>query len=139
MLEPATTICRSAAGDCDAAETCDGLTIHCPADAKLTGECRAAAGTCDVAEICDGISDSCPVDGFVADGTSCDDADACTDLDACLAGVCEGTPISGPPLCEPPPAVPLGQPWGFSILVLGLLTAGTLALRGRKDGPRPAK
>ncbi|MDP6977375.1 MAG: S8 family serine peptidase [Myxococcota bacterium] len=139
VLEPATTICRSAAGDCDAAETCDGLTIHCPADAKLTGECRAAASTCDVAETCDGINDSCPVDGFVADGTSCDDADVCTDLDACLAGVCEGTPISGPPLCEPPPAVPLAQPWGFSILVLGLLTAGILALRGRKDGPRPAE
>jgi hypothetical protein len=54
--------CRLAAGTCDVAESCDGVASVCPADAKRTSTCRAAGGVCDVAEVCDGISDACPVD-----------------------------------------------------------------------------
>jgi len=38
---------------------------------KQTGVCRAAAGACDVAESCDGVSDDCPTNGYVASGTTC--------------------------------------------------------------------
>jgi len=33
--------------------------------------CRAAAGPCDVAETCDGVSGACPADAKEPDGTSC--------------------------------------------------------------------
>jgi hypothetical protein len=54
--------CRAAAGDCDVAETCDGVNPVCPADAFLpdTNECRASAGICDIPEYCTGISAACP-------------------------------------------------------------------------------
>ncbi|NIQ90178.1 MAG: hypothetical protein GWN93_14565, partial [Deltaproteobacteria bacterium] len=63
-FEPVTTECRAAAGVCDAADNCDGVSAACPADAKLTSECRASAGVCDVAEVCDGVADDCPADAF---------------------------------------------------------------------------
>src|SRR5439155_1324465 len=62
QFEPATTICRPAAGACDVAERCDGVSDDCPADTKSTAVCRPAAGACDVAERCDGVSDDCPAD-----------------------------------------------------------------------------
>jgi hypothetical protein len=74
------TTCRAAAGVCDVAETCDGSSATCPADAKATSgtPCRAAAGVCDVAEACDGSDDDCPADVFVSSSTVCRSA----------AGVC---------------------------------------------------
>src|SRR5439155_21118001 len=67
------TVCRAAAGACDAAETCTGTSTSCPADAKhpAGSVCRPAAGVCDVAEACDGASDDCPADGLAAPGTEC--------------------------------------------------------------------
>src|SRR4029077_1101857 len=65
------TLCRSAAGVCDLAESCDGTSPTCPADAKSTDVCRSAAGICDVAESCDGVSNDCPADSFVPAGTEC--------------------------------------------------------------------
>ena len=60
-LEPATTICRADAGECDVAERCDGAGA-CPADAF------EAAGT------------AC---GSTAD-TTCDNPDACNAAGVCL-------------------------------------------------------
>jgi hypothetical protein len=93
VFEPVTTVCRGAAGVCDAEDTCDGAGA-CDADAKLTLECRADAGDCDVAEVCDGITDDCPADAFEPNGTSCEDGDVCTAGDECDSGVCiSGTPV----------------------------------------------
>jgi hypothetical protein len=81
------TVCRASTGACDAAESCDGTSLSCPADALAPSGtvCRAAAGACDVAEACDGVSAACPADGFAALGTlcraaagPCDVAEACT-------------------------------------------------------------
>jgi len=63
--------CRAAAGACDLAETCDGVSPACPANAKSTAECRAAAGACDVAESCDGVGDTCPADLVAVSGNTC--------------------------------------------------------------------
>src|SRR5439155_268176 len=60
------TMCRPAAGDCDAAESCSGSSASCPPDRwKPAGiQCRAAAGPCDEAELCTGQSRECPADGL---------------------------------------------------------------------------
>jgi hypothetical protein len=71
-----TAVCRSAAGICDAAETCDGASDTCPADAfaPTTTQCRASGGPGDPAEFCSGSSASCPVDGGGdGDGDGVDD------------------------------------------------------------------
>lgn len=65
------TTCRDAAGMCDVAEVCTGVSPVCPADEKSTDVCRSAAGVCDVLEVCDGVSNDCPVDGFRPDGFEC--------------------------------------------------------------------
>src|SRR6185295_9492296 len=51
--------------------------------------CRAAAGECDADETCDGASDTCPADDFQPNGTACsDDGNPCT-TDSCDgAGTC---------------------------------------------------
>lgn len=56
------TVCRPAAGICDAAEVCTG-GWDCPEDVggPSGGECRASTGACDPAEICSG-SAVCGVD-----------------------------------------------------------------------------
>ena len=67
------TSCRAAAGDCDAAEVCDGAGTACPKDAFKAAAmvCRQAAGACDVAETCTGASATCPADGVAPFGTVC--------------------------------------------------------------------
>src|SRR5438094_7363719 len=72
-LEPAGTVCRSAAGSCDVAETCSGFDPFCPADTfkPATTVCRASAGECDPAERCTGSSATCPADALVPTGTLC--------------------------------------------------------------------
>jgi cysteine-rich repeat protein len=52
--------------------------------------CRSAADQCDMAETCTGSSGACPEDAFQPDGTSCDDADVCTSDDQCQSGSCIG-------------------------------------------------
>jgi len=66
------TVCRAATGGCDVAETCDGVSTACPANALAPAgtTCRAAAGDCDVAETCSGSSAACPADAFKAAGVS---------------------------------------------------------------------
>src|SRR5436305_6901339 len=103
QLEPATTVCRPAAGPCDVAELCTGSSPTCPADTfePATFECRPAAGSCDVPELCTGTTGACPADTFKpatfecrpAAG-DCDVAAACTGLSAACpsdrkrSGVC---------------------------------------------------
>ena len=72
------------AGACDVAETCDGVTKLCPADAFVAGgtECRASGGVCDIAEQCTGTGPNCPADAKStaqcrASGGVCDLAESC--------------------------------------------------------------
>ncbi|MFP2957869.1 hypothetical protein ACLEPN_08565 [Myxococcus sp. 1LA] len=94
----AETVCRPAAGPCDAAETCDGVEVECPVDGFVAAgvECRPAAQVCDAMELCGGDSAQCPEDVLEVDGTPCDDASACTREDTCQSGVCLG---SDPVVC----------------------------------------
>ena len=80
-----------AAGDC-CSSTC---TIE-PASTV----CRAAAGTCDAAETCTGSSATCPADAPQPNGTSCDDGNACTSDESCQGGACTGGSVATCPLCE---------------------------------------
>jgi len=83
------TVCRASAGACDVAETCNGASTACPADAKVAAgtTCRASSGICDVAETCDGAAVDCPADGVATAGTTC--RAAAGDCDK--AEVCDGT------------------------------------------------
>ena len=86
--------CRAAAGVCDLAETCNGTSDACPADAKKAAgtTCRAAAGVCDVAETCDGTASGCPADALAPAGTVCrPSAGACD-----LAETCTGSSAACP-------------------------------------------
>ena len=81
------TVCRGAAGACDVAEACDGVSGGCPADALVPAStvCRSATGECDVAEACSGASPACPADAFKGGGTACAD-----DGSVCTTDVCDG-------------------------------------------------
>jgi MYXO-CTERM domain-containing protein len=84
--------CRAAAGDCDEAETCDGSSNACAADAlkPLTFECRPSLGSCDPAETCAGAAD-CPTDVLTPDGTTCGDGLMCSTAGMCDQGTCANT------------------------------------------------
>lgn len=83
-LLPSATVCRPAAGPCDAVEACDGTSSACPMDARRpnTTVCRQAIGACDAAELCDGTSVTCPADLLRAAGSIC-------------------KPAGGSPMCDP--------------------------------------
>jgi len=105
QYESAATVCRAAAGVCDAADYCDGAGT-CDADAKLTSECRASAGACDVAEVCDGVADDCPADAFEPATMEC--RAAAGDCD--VAETCTGAAPSCPADAFEPPATACGDP-----------------------------
>ncbi|MCC6558843.1 MAG: hypothetical protein IT372_38415 [Polyangiaceae bacterium] len=88
------TTCRAAAGACDSAETCDGVSGACPADelSPPATLCRIAAGDCDVAEACTGSSADCPDDAIAAAGSPC--RPAAGECDA--TEVCDGASASCP-------------------------------------------
>jgi fibronectin type 3 domain-containing protein len=94
-LAPAGTVCRPAAGLCDVAESCDGVSPDCPADelAAAGTECRPAAGDCDIAETCGGTSVACPVDGFKQAGTVCRPAAGLCDVAESCTGTTAACPI----------------------------------------------
>ena len=73
IVAPAGTICRVAAGPCDVAEICDGVSTACPLDRfkAATEVCRPTAGTCDLEEKCTGSSPACPADKFLGKGAVC--------------------------------------------------------------------
>jgi len=87
-------VCRDSAGDCDVAESCDGIATDCPTDLfePDTTECHGAVGDCDVSEYCTGSSAGCPADAFAGAGTPCgssadticDDPDTCDGAGTCL-------------------------------------------------------
>lgn len=86
--------CRAAAGPCDVAEVCDGLSTACPADAlaPAQAECRAAAGPCDVAEACDGVDPACPADLVASSTVTCRGAAGACDV----AETCDGVGAACP-------------------------------------------
>jgi len=88
---PNGTECRASAGDCDVAESCDGVSVNCPANGFVGAgtQCRASAGVCDVAEFCTGGSALCPANDFEPDtlecrpsAGDCDAAEFCTGFTA---------------------------------------------------------
>jgi len=83
-------VCRPAADVCDLAETCDGMSEECPADAfaPATTECRPAAGECDAADFCTGDAAGCPNDARQPSGTACTD-----DENPCTLDVCDGSAV----------------------------------------------
>ena len=91
------TVCRAANGVCDAAETCNGTGLTCPADGfKAAGTiCRPVAGPCDSAESCGGTSSSCPADAFAAAGTVCRPAANACDVAETCAGNTTACPANG--------------------------------------------
>ncbi len=91
---PSGTVCRAPADLCDAAETCNGTSFACPADAfQPSGTtCRAAAGSCDVAETCSGTSILCPSDTKKPQGTVC----RAVAGDCDKAEVCDGSSAACP-------------------------------------------
>jgi cysteine-rich repeat protein len=84
QYEPASTVCRAAAGVCDLPEQCDGSGVCLPDGFVAAGTpCRPVAGACDVAESCDGSGPACPGDGGLPDGDgdgTCDVEDNCPAL-----------------------------------------------------------
>src|SRR5207253_542298 len=79
--------CRPAAGICDVAESCDGASNDCPADAfkASTTMCRDSSGVCDPAESCTGSSAACPADAKStavcrAAAGDCDVAESCNGI-----------------------------------------------------------
>src|SRR5436309_245224 len=78
-FEPATTLCRPAAGGCDVAEFCTGASGSCPADLlePSTFECRGAMGSCDEADLCTGTDSACPADAFKPAAVECRPAAGC--------------------------------------------------------------
>ena len=92
-MEPAGSICRSAAGLCDRVETCNGVAPSCPADAffSIGVVCRPAQDVCDSIDICRGNSPIC-VDNVRGPNFVCRPA-----VDSCdLTDTCNGTDIACP-------------------------------------------
>ncbi len=92
---PAGYVCRVSVGACDVAETCDGVSDACPADAHVPGGtvCRASAGVCDIAETCDGASPLCPTNVVAAGGTVCRAKNGVCDAAELCNGVSSACPV----------------------------------------------
>lgn len=84
-----------AAGTCTGQGICrSGSCYYPPLPAGTV--CRQAAGQCDTAAVCDGVSQTCPPNGKKPNGTVCNDGNACTASDVCTNGVCTGTAVTCP-------------------------------------------
>lgn len=92
------TACRNSAGPCDLTETCDGVSLVCPADTlqPLGTTCRNVAGPCDVIEACNGLTPSCPADGKRPNGFVCNARDQDCELDATCNGSSNSCPANPP-------------------------------------------
>lgn len=92
---PAGTLCRAAAGVCDVAEVCNGVSPDCPADVVSSSQtiCNPSDGFCDIPDYCNGTSKMCPSDQKKsstvicrASTKQCDPAEYCSGTgDACPA------------------------------------------------------
>jgi len=76
---------------CDDPNTCDGSGSCSDNYEPATTVCRVDAGDCDVAEYCTGSSADCPSDVFEPDDIACDDGLYCSVNDKCTSGVCGGS------------------------------------------------
>src|SRR5206468_9616790 len=96
VFSPASTVCRTSAGQCDVAENCTGTSGACPADgfASSATTCTGVSqgGACDNTDHCSGTNNTC-VDGFKPSTTECrasagqcDVAEDCTGT----SGACPG-------------------------------------------------
>ena len=89
---PSGTTCADDGNPCTL-DVCGGGSCNHPAgNAGVT--CRGSTGQCDFAETCDGVSITCPADVTQPDGTSCDDDNLCTESDVCTGGVCGGEGVT---------------------------------------------
>lgn len=94
-FETSATVCRTSAGECDAAETCTGSSGICPNNSFVSNAtvCRDAASDCDAAENCTGAGADCPTDLIASAATvcrastgECDEEDFCDGVTtACTA------------------------------------------------------
>ena len=84
------TPCRAAAGPCDVAEACDGITETCPAEVlKPSGDVCAQDAPCLFSSRCNGTSASCPAQVPKPAGFTCRNVDL--DILYCdVADVCDG-------------------------------------------------
>lgn len=114
------TICRPAAGGCDQAETCTGMSVSCPADVRKPrgSQCRPASHGCDAEEQCDGQNAECPFDVAQKDGTRCE-------LGSCQLGQCR---------IESDVAIA----WEVPTLTVTGFTPGSANLIVSNKGPSPA-
>ncbi|MDP1825379.1 MAG: hypothetical protein Q8L48_19130 [Archangium sp.] len=101
--------CRAAVGECDLAETCDGLSASCPGDAHRLAGASCVGGVCDGNLTCNACSlgaacgsnpNSC-FDGIIQCGTGvavCADNLASPRVPgaACVGGVCNGAGVCTP-------------------------------------------
>jgi hypothetical protein len=86
FAEPAGTVCRPAANECDLAEVCNGASIACPTDRKKANgsSCSSDGNSCTF-DVCQNGQCTHPE---IPDRFECDDdGNACT-LNICLGGVC---------------------------------------------------
>ncbi len=81
-LDPPGTGCSTDNNPCTT-DTCNGsgACIHAAGNGGV--ECRAAVDDCDAAETCTGLSSTCPTDMTAPDGTLCTDGTVCTQVDQC--------------------------------------------------------
>ncbi len=98
--QPAGTMCRASAGDCDVVERCDGTSAACPSDgfASSSTVCRAAVGACDATELCTGSSAACPTDLPAPAGACGGMGSYCDGEGRCCAPICTGV-TSCSPIC----------------------------------------
>ena len=107
------TTCRASTGACDPAETCDGTSVTCATDTKLSAGAACndnnlctTGDHCDASLNCVGTLLACPGDYCLAAGTCnpstglcegggpahegspCDDGNVCTVNSTCIGGTC---------------------------------------------------
>ncbi len=85
--EPEGNACASDGAVCTE-DRCDGAGACAHVASPLGTICRAAAGACDAAESCDGMNDECPPDAPQPNDTPCSDGLFCNGPEICQGGVC---------------------------------------------------
>jgi len=98
-LAPAGRACTSDGNPCTS-DLCDAAATCTHPAASAGTVCRPAVGACDVAESCDGVSSYCPADAKQPNGTDCSDDIFCNGRETtCRDGVCQTNPPC-PLLCD---------------------------------------
>src|SRR5207249_902911 len=94
-------VCRAAADECDAAETCTGTSATCPANAvKPAGTPCSDDGNSCTTDQCNGTMKSCQHTNKSAGSACADDGNACT-TDLCNgSGTCQHAPGNAGAVCR---------------------------------------